>query len=281
MFSTYDVFVLTESLSDISQDTSYCFSLFRIFPSSMGPKKKEDKGALVKAGSSSVGASPRLSVASQDSVCEPLIPSAMCDIPTMIGQITASFTQALNSCVDRIIDALDKKLTCQIEAQASEVFDLSKRIDHLEKNNKDLVAENANLKDTIKNLSSKVESLSQSVDDLDQYSRNSNLLIHGLSQDTAVEPDLSTRVLDYLNANLGTTLHERDINVIHRLPKLTTGTTKSTSAPKHPVLLQPKSSELGSFQAKESEGQVCVADRAAHRQTFSTPEESERLRHLR
>ena len=57
-----------------------------------------------------------------------------------MNSIVTVFTTSFNSCVDRIVDAVDKKLTHRIEVQTIEIFALSKRLDHFEKVNKELVA---------------------------------------------------------------------------------------------------------------------------------------------
>jgi len=127
-----------------------------------------------------------------------------------------------------------------MDSQAADVFELNRKVDRLEKMNKDLSTENNALKDSIKSLSVKVENVEQSMDDLEQYSRNSNLLVHGipLSSDLS-EPDLCTRVLGILNNNLGTNLDETDINVIHRLsrPVAQSASGSSTAAQKPPPVV--------------------------------------------
>ena len=88
------------------------------------------------------------------------------DMQSFLACITASFTTSFNACIDRIIDAVDKKLNQRIDSQASEMFDLNKRCERLEKANRDFAAENANLRDIVKNLSNKCHTLAQSIGDL-------------------------------------------------------------------------------------------------------------------
>jgi len=144
------------------------------------------------------------------------------DMQSFLACITASFTTSFNACIDRIIDAVDKKLNQRIDSQASEMFDLNKRCERLEKANRDFAAENANLRDTVKNMSNKCDTLAQSVDDLEQYSKGSNLLVHGIpvvADSESNEPDLSSRVIDYINNNLGVEISNENICALHRLQR--------------------------------------------------------------
>lgn len=162
------------------------------------------------------------------------------EMVTLLTSITASFTASFNLCVDRIIDSIEKKLTTRMDIQATEHFDLNKKVERIEKVNQDLAAENANLKDSIKNLTSRLDNICQNVDDLDQYSRNVNLLVHGVpSSNDPAESDLTDRLVGYLNSNLGLTLKHDDISTLHRLPKPATqsSTTGATSKPA-PVIVQ-------------------------------------------
>ena len=106
------------------------------------------------------------------------------ELQTFMTSIITAFTSSFNSCVDRIVDALDKKLSHQLDSQSVEIFDLSKRMDRLEKANKDLLSEISDLKDANKTLLLKSEVLDQSLDDLEQYSKGSNILIHGFPLQT-------------------------------------------------------------------------------------------------
>jgi len=200
------------------------------------------KQGLVGTSSATGGTSP---VCSKGDVDKPdddphLTPEMM----ALLSSITASFASAFSSCADRIVDAIDKKLSARMDSQAADVFELNRKVDRLEKMNKDLSTENNALKDLIKSLSVKVETVEQSMDDLEQHSRNSNLLVHGipLSSDLS-EPDLCTRVLGILNNNLGTNLDETDINVIHRLSR---PVAQSASAQPPPVVIQFMKKKTGS-----------------------------------
>src|SRR2546425_256790 len=98
----------------------------------------------------------------------------------LVQKITANFTDAFNNCVDRIVDALETKMNQRVECQQAEIFDLHKRVEVLERNNKQLETNNNQLNDKINQLNSKIETLTVTMDDLDQYSRTSNLLVHGV-----------------------------------------------------------------------------------------------------
>jgi len=82
----------------------------------------------------------------------------------------------------------------------------------------------------------------QAVDDIEQYSKGSNLLIHGISvqaQPGSPEVDLGNHIIDYLNSNLGITVSENDINALHRLFKPgQLASAQSTMTKPPPVLIQ-------------------------------------------
>ena len=123
----------------------------------------------------------------------------------MIEKIVSAFSLTFNACVDRLIDALDKKFTTRIECQGGEIFELAKKVDHLEKSCKLLEASNASLQEKIVNLSSKSANVVNSCDDLEQHSKGVNLLIHGLPHANPGQPEtnLSDTVVCFLNSKLG------------------------------------------------------------------------------
>src|SRR2546425_7768129 len=69
-------------------------------------------------------------------------------------------------------------------------------------------------------LNNKIENLTNALDDLEQYSRNSNLLVHGipsLSTSAGSEENLADHVIQLLNSNLGTSILSTDISTVHRI----------------------------------------------------------------
>lgn len=166
------------------------------------------------------------------------------DMQAFLACITASFTSSFNTCVDKIIDALDKKLNQRIDSQASEIFDLNKKCERLEKANRDLITENADLRGSVKSLSNKIDFLAQSIDDLEQYSKGSNLLLHGIpvmADMGSDESNLNSRVVDYINDNLAITISENDISALHRLTR-SAQNTQANASPSSiktpPILIQ-------------------------------------------
>jgi len=91
----------------------------------------------------------------------------------------------------------------------------------------ELIKENSNLKDMVRNLTNKTELLTENIDDLEQYSKGMNLLIHGIpvaaQTPGSVESDLDSRIITFINSNLGTTLTDLDVNIMHRLAKSSSG----------------------------------------------------------
>ena len=202
----------------------------------MPPKKKKDESLSQTSPSASL-ADPE-----EDLFHKPL----SSDMQAFLACITNSFTTSFNTCVDKIIDGLDKRLNQKIDSQSVDIFDLNKRCERLEKANKDLASENSTLKDLVKSLSNKIDSLTQNVDDLEQYSKGTNLLIHGIpthmSADGSTEINLETRVVDYLNNNLNVSLSDNEVSAIHRLNRNTaSSSTRQPSASTQrpaPILVQ-------------------------------------------
>src|SRR2546425_11289884 len=75
----------------------------------------------------------------------------------LIEKITTNFTTSFNNCVDKIVDAVERKLGQRIDLQASEIFELHKKIECLEKNNKQLETTNNQLSDKCNQLNAKLE----------------------------------------------------------------------------------------------------------------------------
>lgn len=102
-----------------------------------------------------------------------------------------------------------------------------------------MIAENSELRNNLTNLNKKSDTLSCSMDDLEQYSRGSNLLIHGIDvvNQGATETDLNARMVHFLNNNLGLTISDQDIRALHRLPKTVASAHNQHGIPKPPPVL--------------------------------------------
>src|SRR3989442_6003242 len=146
------------------------------------------------------------------------------NVMLLVEKLTANFTSSFSSCVDKIVEAIEKKLDMKIDCQASEIFELHKKVEQLEKQNKNLESINNQLNDKINQINTKLETLTAAIDDKDQYSRNTNLILHGvpsLATPDGHENQLMQHVIQVLNTNLGTTIQESDISTAHRLGKPT------------------------------------------------------------
>jgi hypothetical protein len=115
-----------------------------------------------------------------------------------------------------------KKAGQNIEGQASEIFNLHKKIETLENSCKKLETSNVLLNE--KKQSAKIETLENNIDELDQYFRNVNLLVHGVPTFNTTggsEANLSHHITQILNQNLGTSFQESDIVSTHRIGRPT------------------------------------------------------------
>lgn len=141
-------------------------------------------------------------------------------LEAMLMRITKSITQSFNSCVDKLIGALDQKLTTKIDYQNTELFNMNKRMDILDKQVVDLQRENQGLKDSVKSLLTRIEASNLEVDNLEQYTKSDNLLIHGipLPIDGSKESDIRQLVVDVLGRNMTNIgLNKDSISMAHRL----------------------------------------------------------------
>lgn len=200
----------------------------------MPPKKS------TKSDNTAQGSTQSISLAPSDDDDEPNQIVLSRDMQTLVSALTASFTAIFNTSIEKIVDAIDKRLSQKLDSHDVEIFDLHKKCDRLERQVNDLSKENFELRDTMRSLSNKFDALSQNLDDLDQYSRGMNILIHGIpvlsQQPGNTEPDLEPRVVSFLNSNLGISLTEIDIGALHRLPG--PSTTASSRIRPPPILVQ-------------------------------------------
>ena len=107
----------------------------------------------------------------------------------MLTRNTRTITDSFNTCVEKLIGALDQKLSLKLDMQSSEMFDLHKRVDTLDDKLQNLHAENVTLRETIKSLNARVDKVGVTHDDIEQYSRSDNLLIFGVSRDSGSMPE--------------------------------------------------------------------------------------------
>ena len=142
----------------------------------------------------------------------------------MLTRITRAITDSFNTCVEKLIGALDQKLSLKLDMQSSEMFDLHKRVDALDDKLQNLHAENVSLRETIKSLNARVDKVGVTHDDIEQYSRSDNLLIFGVSRDSGSMPEtqLGKKVIDLIkNTNIpGINIAETAISLVHRIGRL-------------------------------------------------------------
>lgn len=166
-------------------------------------------------------------------------------IPTGVQEqyferIMQIFSSVFEKCVDRLIKSVDQRITQRVDVQETALFDLNKRIDVLDRSNKNLESENAEMRNMIGMLKNRLDQVEQKSDELDRYSRNSNALIHGLTvnNDESTGTILRDRVISDLNVHLNLNLTPADINAVHRLRKFTTSVVGSAHQKPPPVIIQ-------------------------------------------
>lgn len=154
--------------------------------------------------------------------------------------LTASITASLNICMDKLIKSVEDRLNLRIDVLETSLFDANKRIDALEKVNVKLDSDNVTLRSTITSLNNKIDTLEINVDEQEQYSRHSNLLIHGL-QEVPNEKDgksLTTAVIDMLNTNLQLSIAPSEISALHRLRRMNSSHQASQSSKPASIVVQ-------------------------------------------
>jgi hypothetical protein len=169
-----------------------------------------------------------------------------CTDPTFIEKLAEkiglSIAQSLSATLSKFSENIDNKLSQRIDAQAVEIFTLHQKIENLEKHVKQLEDANGQLVDRLNAQQLTTNNLQASSDDLDQYSRNCNLLIHGLPSTSSPgqpEPNLIPSLVSSLNHHLGTRICENDIDVAHRLQRATNNPSQGNNVIKpNPVIIQ-------------------------------------------
>ena len=87
---------------------------------------------------------------------------------SMLLRVTKSLSDSFNTCVDKLVNSLEQKMTICMDVQSSEVFELNKRLDTLEKNYKDLLQEHSTLKSQFKLMADQIDNQRASSDELEQ-----------------------------------------------------------------------------------------------------------------
>ena len=152
---------------------------------------------------------------------------------SMLSRVTAAMADSFNRCIEKLIVSLDQKLSQRLDVQSGEIFQLSKRLDSMDKRNSDLLHENTLLKETVKQLTLQVEKSVDAADELEQHSRNDNLLLHGvaLPADGSREGELGEFVVGLLNRHFpDANITRADISIAHRNGSSHPGTVDQTSA---------------------------------------------------
>ena len=180
------------------------------------------------------------------------------ELNDLITTITTNFSLTFNSCFDKLVESLDKKLSTRLDIHEVQSFDLNKRIDKLEKTCTDLHLENKLLQTQVAESNKVIESLMRSMDDMEQYSRGSNLLIHGLQlpADNSPETDLFDKSITMLNLNLKLGITSDDVVTAHRLPVSSRSMTASSPSPSAATVSTRPPPVIIQFASKRTRNQV-------------------------
>ncbi len=115
------------------------------------------------------------------------------------------------------------ELKLQLEGLESELFDIKNSLEKTVLEVKRLAAENLELKQEIKSKDNTISNLVNKSNEAEQYSRRNNIRIFGLKDGGRQETIFDTEklVLRLFNHKLGVKLSASDVDITHRLGKLT------------------------------------------------------------
>jgi hypothetical protein len=161
---------------------------------------------------------------------------------TMLTRVTTAMSTTFHSCIEKLIAGIDLRFNQRMDVQSAEIFEFNKRLDNYEKSLGDLREENKSLKESVTLLIGQIDKLTKTDDDLEQYTRNDNLLFHGipLSVDNSSDADLGKVIIDVVNKNFsGLAITESDISIAHRTgpnrqPQPLQGTSTQINQPVRP-----------------------------------------------
>src|SRR5437867_3412093 len=60
------------------------------------------------------------------------------NVMLLIDKITTNFNSTFSSCVEKIVCAIEKRVEQRMDCQSGEIFELNKKVDQAEKQNKNL-----------------------------------------------------------------------------------------------------------------------------------------------
>ena len=156
-----------------------------------------------------------------------------------ISRLTKSFTDSFNSCVEKLILSMEQRFTHRSDVLEAQLHDANKRIDKLESACQKLESENTKLHDVLATVRAKNDKLEVALDDVDQYSRNSNLIIHGVRHENNFDDNIPQNVTAILNTNLQLNLQPSDVAVAHRIRRQTPTQPLASQTPKpQPIVVQ-------------------------------------------
>jgi hypothetical protein len=136
-------------------------------------------------------------------------------------KVTKSVTDSFNLCIEKVVTTIEEKMSLRLDVMARDIFLINQKMDVLEKQNRDLQLENESLKSSMRLINTRITTVGEAVEEQDQYSRNDNILLHGvpLPADGSKELDLTKTVIDVLKRNMpDVLLHPENISTAHRLP---------------------------------------------------------------
>lgn len=135
----------------------------------------------------------------------------------LLGIVNDSFTAT----IERVIGTIERGVQIKLDAQASELFNMSKALDEKTKSLSILTKEHDELKTEMNKLRTALNDSKRRTDDLEQYSYADNILIHGITTEND-DADLENKVISIVNANLqGINATTADISVVHRIKTAT------------------------------------------------------------
>ena len=142
-------------------------------------------------------------------------------IESMFTRLLDIVTKSFNQTLDRVVDAIESKLTTRLEAQSAEIFNMAQSLEKINKRLDEVLKENNSMKGSLVIVNDSLAKIQKDNDNIEQYTRSDNILIHGIPFiDNNAEKNLDKTVLDVINSNMtSVNILPSDISILHRVSR--------------------------------------------------------------
>jgi hypothetical protein len=173
------------------------------------------------------------------------ISTSLLDDPSMdrleviLTKVVRSMVESFNSSILQLSKMFEDKLQNKLDFQTSELFTLNTEIDVLTRTVEALKTENTDLRLELSRQAVGVKESRNASEELEQYTKNQNLLIHGVPLPAnGQNEDLYQLIPNLLNSNMpGQSLSPEMISIAHRLSSARTSAPNGSTNPHPPPII--------------------------------------------